>query len=411
MNAVFTIVAKNFLARAHTLGDSIKLTNPEIDYYVFLCDETEGLLDLSREKHRVIEAKNLAMPRYREMGFKYSLLEFACAIKPFCFEYLFQKYAYEKIIYFDPDIYVYGDLNAILDLLSKPFMVITPHLLDLDLTTEGAMPEASFLFVGAYNLGFIALRQCEQVSRFLKWWQCKLEDQGFADCMDALHVDQKWMDLIPGLLGDGVLISRNPGLNMAQWNIHERRLGVREGKLYANDQPLVFFHFASFDPLSPFRLATRQTKFNLGNKPEFQTMAESYAQHLLCNKYSEYLTLPYVFSKFDNGVNIFVFQRRLYRKLVEQRKISSDPFSTSHGSFYDLLRKNGLVVLEKSKSEFVQRDFSSSGRWVKWMLRLMEMAKNVFGIKYYYLWIRWLFGHTRPEEQLFLIHRGLDELE
>ena len=411
MNAVFTIVAKNYLPRAKTLGDSIKAIHPDLQFYIFLSDELDGTIDLAREKYPIIEAKSLGIASWRNMAFYYSILELCCAIKPFCFQYLAERHGCEKIIYFDPDIYLYSSLESLLGSLSDHWLVLTPHVTDLSLTASGAMPDASFLFVGAYNLGFIALRICPEVVEFLSWWAERLVDRGFADFRDALHVDQKWIDLVPGLLGEKVLISRDPGYNIAQWNMHERNLTECNGSYYINDRPLVFFHHTSFDPHNPARLAQRQNKYNLTNRPEFSRLMHDYATHLLSNGYDDYLKLTYAYEKYENGVNIFVFQRRMYRMLVQTRELKSDPFKVGPGTYYELLLKNRLIINDKSKAEFVQADFKTSRTGVYWMKRALNILKNVIGIKRYYLLIRWLQNNTRPEEQVFLIVKGLEELK
>lgn len=410
MNAIFTIVAKNYLPRAKTLGDSIKAIHPDMPFYIFLSDELDGAIDPAQEQYPIIEAKSLGIPQWRNMVFYYGLLEFSCAIKPFCFQHLSQCYGYEKIIYFDPDIYVYSSLDPIFDALADNYMVLTPHLTNLGLASQGAMPEASFLFVGAFNLGFIAVRICSQVNEFLTWWGDRLIDHGFCDLRDALHVDQKWIDLIPGLLGEKVVIARDPGYNAAQWNMHERQLTCCDGEYFLNNRPLVFFHHTSFDPHNPDRLAQRQNKYTLANRPEFAKMMEAYAANLLGNGYDAYLKLPYTYARYDNGVNIFVFQRRMYRMILQGRSVQSSPFATGSGTFYDLLCKNRLIILDRSNAEFVQADFKSSGRGVLWFKRGLIWLKCLIGIKYYYLLIRWLYNNTRPEEQMFLIEKGLSDL-
>ena len=297
MNAVFTICAKNYLSRAQTLGDSIKAIDPDLLFYIFLSDELDGSIDLAQQKYPIIEAKFLGIPQWRNMAFYYDILEFSCAIKPFCFQYLAQNYNYGNIIYFDPDIYVYNSLGPIMDSLRDHCIVLTPHVTNLSLTSDGASPDSSLLFVGAYNLGFIALRVCPVATEFLSWWGARLVDRGFADICEALHVDQKWIDLVPGLLGNSVLISRNHGLNAAQWNIHERELTERNGNYYMNDDPLIFYHHTSFDPHHPARMAQRQNKFTLENRPEFTRLIEGYAAHLLRNGYDEYSKLPYAYAR------------------------------------------------------------------------------------------------------------------
>ncbi len=410
MNAVFTIVARNFLARALTLGDSVRKHQPGASFFIFLSDEPEGTVPAEGARYPIVAASDLGIPQFRQMAFYYSLLELSCAIKPFCFQHLARTCRYEHIVYFDPDVYLYNSLDPIFAALAEKDLMLTPHLTDMARTKDGAMPETSFLFVGAYNLGFIAVRTCAEVERFLAWWGERLVDRGFADQRDGQHVDQKWLDLIPGLLGDKAVISRDPGHNAAQWNVHERQLTCRSGTWFVNDRPLVFFHHASFDPHAPGRFAQRQDKFTVANRPDLAGLLEAYAAHLLSNRYDEYLKLPYAYARFANGLNIFAFQRRMFRVIVQSRKVESDPFAVGPGTFFDLLLRNRLVIHDREKAEFVQADFKASGRGVRSLKRGQIWLKRIIGIKAYYLLMRWLYNNSRPEEQVFLIDKGLDDL-
>jgi hypothetical protein len=65
--------------------------------------------------------------------------------------------------------------------------------------------------------------------------------------MNNIYVDQRWLDLAAAssqLIG----VMRDPGFNVAYWNLHERALR-RNGldKWTVNDSPLKFFHFSGYD--------------------------------------------------------------------------------------------------------------------------------------------------------------------
>jgi hypothetical protein len=59
------------------------------------------------------------------------------------------------------------------------------------------------------------------------------------------------MTLVPVLFKNaGVL--KHPGLNVAPWNIQERKITYKEGKyLVIDDHDLVFFHFSSYKERNP----------------------------------------------------------------------------------------------------------------------------------------------------------------
>jgi hypothetical protein len=405
MDAVFTIVAKNYLAHARTLGDSLKQLYPELPFYVVLADDTEGQLDIRTEPYTTVGASELGIEGYREMAFKYDLVEFATAIKPSVFEYLFARRPYDRIIYFDPDIFVYDRLDPIFDALRENFMVLTPHMTKIGLSGGGAISEETILFVGTYNLGFVAFRRDERSFEVIRWWRDRLRRQGYADRLDALHVDQKWMDLIPAFFDEGVRISRHPGLNVAHWNMHERELVYRAGRYYLDGEPLVFLHYSGFDPRRPDSITGehKQSLVTLDNMPEYRPLFTEYAKHLASNTTAS-ASLGYSFGKFSNGVRIYSFQRRLFRRLLQEGVTFGDPFATTPGSFYDMLRRHRLLLTGSAAGgEFNQRNVANAGRKLKLLRGALLLLKKVVGIKYYHLLMRTLAVLSRPEEQIFLL--------
>jgi hypothetical protein len=405
MNAVFTIVAKNYLAHANTLGDSLKATNPDLAFHVILADEAEGALDLSAQRYATLEARSIGIDGYLDMAFKYDLVEFATAIKPFVFEYLFDQFSYERIIYLDPDIFVYSSVAPILDALNENFMVLTPHLTKMSQSDRGAISEETILFVGTFNLGFVAFRHDENARSVLAWWRERLRSKGYADRMDALHVDQKWMDLVPAFFDEGVCVSRHPGLNVSHWNMHERTLSVGADGYRLDGSPLVFFHYSGFDPRHPDAItgSHKQSVITLEQKPEYRDLFADYASRLLANR-SDAAGASYSYGTFVDGVRIFSFHRRLYRKLTEHGHRFADPFATTAGSFYDLLRRNRLLIVDgHAGAEFSQRNIANASQKLRTLKRGLLMLKKVMGIRYYHLLMRTLAVLARPEEQAFLL--------
>ena len=161
MNAVCTIVSKNYLAQALTLGDSMAITNPDVKFHILLADEKEEL-DLDSFKYPIIEFKNLGLPFWEDMAFKYDVIEFNTATKPFFMQWLFEKYSYEKLLYIDPDCAVYSKLDYVFDELDTNFIAMTPHILDPQLIDEAAIAETEHLFDGIYNFGFVGIANSEK---------------------------------------------------------------------------------------------------------------------------------------------------------------------------------------------------------------------------------------------------------
>lgn len=410
MNAIFTVAAKNYIAQARTLGDSLAVVHPEIPFYIFLADEAEGKLDLTIGKYTTIEAKTLGMPKYEEMSFKYDIIEFNTALKPFCFDYLFNCKVYNKVIYLDPDIYVYNKLDYLFDNLDNDFILMTPHHVTPEVEYTGMTSESLLLFVGIYNFGFVALNNTENAQKVISWWKSRLADYCFADKTEGLHVDQKWMDFIPAFFNEGVGIIRHLGCNVAFWNMHERTLisenGTYKVRHRLGQEPeadLLFFHFAAFDPYNNEIIHKHNPQFKRSNYPEFIPILNQYAERLLSNHFSETLKLPYIYGVFDNGEIITKFHRRLYRRLLIDNVVYDSPFSTKKGSFYSALAFNKLLAGKATSIDSLNEinyDFKAKKKIID---ALSLILLRIINFNRYSLLSKFLLRYLRPENQVHLL--------
>ncbi len=306
----FTIVSNNYRHFARTLVGSVRLHTPEIDAFVAICDAPLVAPD-ARDDYREIPIRELGLPQFDRFVFQYTILELNTAIKPWVIQSLFDR-GYERVIYFDPDIKLYGSVEAILARLDDANIVLTPHLTGaLD---DGKHPsELTILQSGTYNLGFIALRNSAESRRFVAWWQGKLLRDCVVDIPRGLFTDQKWIDLVPGMYGD-VAIERDSGWNVAYWNLAHRNIVASGEGHQVNGRPLLFFHFSGFVPGARL-LSKHQDRFTLENvSPAMRTLAGEYAADLQRAGADECARIPYAFGRFPGGEPISDLVRRCYRQ-------------------------------------------------------------------------------------------------
>src|ERR1700731_3565304 len=250
VTGAWTIVSPNYLAYARTLSASYLSKHPGHRFFVLI------VADLPLSDRTVFEGDSftpvmlaeIGLADVRAEGMKYDILELNTNVKPTFMKYLLKTYGLEKLVYLDPDIFVYAPLSPVFDALNSANAVLTPHItIPVD---DGKLPsEQDFLYNGTYNLGFIAVRQGHETERMLGWWERRCLDHGFSEGRAGLFVDQKWMNLAPGLF-DGVAILRHLGCNMAYWNLHERYLspGTDGGYVVNGIASLCFFHFSGIVP-------------------------------------------------------------------------------------------------------------------------------------------------------------------
>jgi glycosyltransferase involved in cell wall biosynthesis len=307
---IFTIVSNNYLHFANTLFESLREHAPQCDLVLGLCDERAAETRCPAADG-IVTIDELEIARAGVFVYQYSILELNTAIKPYLIEKL-MGLGYRKIIYFDPDIRVYQPLDEMLELLDRHSIVLTPHLTDL--LDDGRTPsELQILQAGSYNLGYIGLRVCDETRKLVRWWKQKLYKDCVVDLPRNLFVDQKWMDLVPSMF-DGVHINRDPGWNVAYWNLNHRSLHADAvGTIRVNGRRLTFFHFSGYSR-GAATLSKHQDRFDKGSKGSpLRELCASYEEALVRNGIERFENLPYAFGRFVDGTPVPASARRLIR--------------------------------------------------------------------------------------------------
>ncbi|MFN8530786.1 MAG: class I SAM-dependent methyltransferase [Anaerolineae bacterium] len=330
---ICTIISKNYIASARTLMQSIRAFHPDIQLVTLLVDEIDGQFDPRSEVFSVFLAADLDIPNWSHFSMKYDIMELNTAVKPYLLHMLMEKFGARRVIYFDPDIAVYHDLNALFDLLDSHMAVLTPHILDPIQDTKKPA-ETDFLQVGAYNLGFFAISKQGQWHDLLHWWEERLYDQCTREIDRGLFVDQHWMDLLPSLF-DSVYVLRDPGYNVAYWNIQGRDLSRDpEGHYLVNGHPLVFFHFSGFSVDNPNIVSKHQNRFVLDQlNGHYQACFEEYRLRLLANEYAATRRWDYAYGHFSDGVPVPDVLRICLREHDLSGELWKNPYDPSANGF------------------------------------------------------------------------------
>jgi glycosyltransferase involved in cell wall biosynthesis len=337
--AACTIVSKNYLPYARTLCHSFHKYHPDTPFFVLLVDRVDGYFQPEHESFYTIGIEELDIPDRYGFCFKYTILELNTAVKPYFLSYLFDKHGMQKLIYLDPDIQIFKSLSHIIELLDNNSIILTPHL-TVPIEDNYKLNELDILLAGVYNLGFIAVSQTPATRNLLKWWQRRLYENCLMASDKGMHVDQKWMDLVPGFF-DGVYILKHPGYNVAYWNLHGRSIVIKGGNVLVNGEPCYFFHFSGMNPEKLGPISKHQNRFTMNNVGQAARLFEDYRDLVFSNGYRQTKDWPYAFAYFDNGVKIPDIARLMYHGLTSERKRFGNPFSTnSRQSYFDWLNES-----------------------------------------------------------------------
>jgi hypothetical protein len=286
MKIAFTICSNNFLAQAKTLGDSLIKYNPDYTFIIGLCDERSKKIDYTFfDQYIIIAAKDLAIPRFKEMCARYTVSELNTSIRPFLFAHLFKIYKDADIIlYLDPDMRVYHGFDGIEKEIEGQNGLLTPHI------TTPFFLENSFLNTGIYNMGFFALKRSSETNKLLSWWGERLEEYCIYNSAKGFFVDQLWATLFP-VFFKNIIVSKNLGLNMAYWNFYERSLSTNDAGEYLvnQNQKLIFFHFSGFK--SPENRPQYPFEYN----DIIKKIVKNYFDELIANNYRYFSKIPCVY--------------------------------------------------------------------------------------------------------------------
>lgn len=309
-----TIVARNYTAFAKVLELSFRANNPGIDFVTLVIDGAPE--HLGEPLGRVLLLDDLALPAedLEPMVVMYSVMELATALKPALLLTLLSE-GYEAAAYFDPDIWVVGDLGHVFDVTAESGIALTPHTLR-PIPRDGLeIPEKTIMHAGIFNLGFIGV--APGASEFLEWWHERLRTEAVVDFGNALFTDQRWIDWVPALFDHTVL--RHPGLNVAYWNLHERRLErLADGRLLAGGAPLGFIHFSGFSVRTPWLLSRfmgEEPRVLIGDQPVLEELCIAYAEALEQHGHSQHQVTPYGHERVGS-VRLVHEMRRVYRDVV-----------------------------------------------------------------------------------------------
>jgi glycosyltransferase involved in cell wall biosynthesis len=331
---VCTIIAKNYVAHARVLAQSLADTHSDSRLWVLVIDDFGGYIAPESEPFAILTPAQIGCEPFLDMALRYSVLELSTAVKPWLLRHLMDE-TQGPVTYLDPDIRVYGSLHRLDELAERHGVVLIPHN-TAPIPQDGRTPsQVDVMIAGIYNLGYVSLASRPEVDRLLDWWAERLRRDCRVDPVWGYFVDQRWFDLAPGFLSD-LAIARDPEFNVAYWNLHDRRL-ERAGESYTvNGRPLAFFHFSGFDPERPLVLSRHQNRIDVLKSPPLERILADYARSVLDAGHAESRHWPYEFAALGDGTRVDDTLRALYDEYAtEQPSPLTSPFTLDGAMRFD----------------------------------------------------------------------------
>ena len=364
-NAFFTICARNYLACATLLGESVRRHHPDASFTIWLLDPGELPSLVEGFDVRPIDHA-VGADELEALSFYYDILELATAVKPRCFDAHLDEGA-RRVVYLDPDIVLFRPLASVQTALDDGArVVLTPHILAPFPRDRSKPDDLEILQAGIYNLGFLALAAGDDARELLGWWWHWLRTACFQDKARGTFTDQKWMNFTP-LFWPRSHILRDTTYNVAYWNLAQRKLEIDGDDYRVDGEPLTFFHYSGYDPGMPGELSKHQTRIKVRSGTALARILDEYREALLARGHRELRSIPVPRVSFDNGLVLDRIVRHAWRDAVGQGLSFRNPQRVGIGSFFAWL----------SKPVFRDRSDGAAVPLTRYLMALYEMRADV----------------------------------
>lgn len=227
-----------------------------------------------------VDARELGIPNFDWVALKYSAYELACAIKPFIVRHALAQ-GHQTVWYVDSDILFFADPAPMRRMLERHPLVVTPHLCrpfdDADAWRKPTIGDIAA--AGILNAGLFALRAGDAADFLETWSNLVIGPSAFL--WELGHNQEQhafnWALAFVPQIG----LCRDPRINIAYWNLHERPIrwaaldGGPDDQWTLHGEAIVCFHFSGFDGAND-RLSRFDHRHHLGLNANLDALCRHY---------------------------------------------------------------------------------------------------------------------------------------
>ncbi|MGX5389990.1 hypothetical protein [Bacillus thuringiensis] len=233
------------LPKAKVMAESVKEHMPDSQVIICLVEKTMSPeAETCKFFDKVILAKDLGFqwPEFERVIFKYNSVEGVSVVKGQLLRdllYLYNKEDY--FLYLDPEMKVLGPLQEVINAFQYNSILLTPY----QLYPSDIEREHELLNKGTFQNGFIAIKRSDNAIQFVEWFADRL-NRHYEDPYKGEKLDQKFLNL--AMAGFDVHVLKNPGYNVAIWNLHERKIHLTpHGEWRVLGRPLRIFNYTKLE--------------------------------------------------------------------------------------------------------------------------------------------------------------------
>jgi hypothetical protein len=239
MREFCTLFDGNYLFKAVAMARSLERVAPDHRLTCFCFDDdakriidaldlprvtTVGLAELEAHDAALLGTKTDRTP-----------VEYCWTATPALPRYLFEtRPELDEVTYLDADLLFFADPEPLFAEMGGASTLITPH--------RFAPEYATHVISGIYNVQFVTFRRDEPGLEALHWWHDRCIEWCYYRLEDGKLGDQKYLDDWPERFA-GVHVLDHKGGGLAPWNITQYAMRRRDGRVFVDDDELIFFHY------------------------------------------------------------------------------------------------------------------------------------------------------------------------
>lgn len=242
-----TYFDSNYLPRGLCLLDSLEQHCQDFLLTVLCFDEysLERITSLGRANVNVVSISELetADPELLTVKGDRTRLEYYFTCGPAFIRYAFNLVPTSDVItYLDADMFFFSDPRPLFEAFEGHSIGVVGHRLP---AFRKEIKE------GLFNVGWVSFRRDEDGCSCLERWRRQCIDWCYDRHEDGKYADQLYLDQWP-VLYKGFYEFTHHGANVAAWNVGDYTFSLRQGQVFVDDDPLVFYHFHGFKKVAAF---------------------------------------------------------------------------------------------------------------------------------------------------------------
>ena len=156
-----------------------------------------------------------------------------------------------SITYLDSDLYFFSSPKVIFDEIKDCSIAIVEHRFHWITKRQ--------IKYGRFNVGWVTFRNDKEGNSCLDLWLKDCINWCYQKVEKDRYGDQKYLDRWPKLF-DRLKVIENVGANVAIWNVKNYKWSLNDNKIFLNNTPLVFYHFANIHQIDEYKFNTNLSR-------------------------------------------------------------------------------------------------------------------------------------------------------